>query len=484
MTDLLTRPATEILAALARKELSAVELLDMTLARSAAVNPRLNAVVAMDVAAARRAAEASDARRAQGLDGLAEGLAVTIKDAFDVAGLVSTGGAPAWRDRVPEKDAAGVARLRAAGAVIYGKTNVPPYSGDWVAENPIHGRTLNPWDPERSPGGSSGGACVAVATGMSALEFGSDLGGSIRWPAHCCGLFGLKPTWGLVSTRGHRPPPPGIEVDADLSVAGPITRSARDLDLALAIMAGPPALDGVRPQIAPPRKTSPKGLRVALWAEDPFAPADATVTEAARRAASLLAGAGAEVDDEARPGFRFAESFEVYSMLMHAIVAAGLPDKIRDRLAAEAANYAPGDISHPALQARAARLDVKTYAALQDRRAALKRAWDAFFTRYDVVLMPPAPVPAIPHPPAAMAERRLVVNGIARPYMDILHWVGLATVAHLPAAVAPVMRTDGGLPVGVQIVAAEGADRTAIAVAGMLEALGCRYEAPPLDGVA
>ncbi|MHB2168738.1 amidase [Alsobacter sp. R-9] len=481
--DLLCQPATAMLAALARREVSAVELLDATLARIAAVNPALNAVVAMDAEAARAAARASDARRAAGVDGLLDGLPMTIKDAYDVAGLVSTAGAPAWAQRVPEEDAVPVARLRAAGAVILGKTNVPPYSGDWVAQNPVYGRTNSPWDPERSPGGSSGGAAAAVATGMSTLELGSDLGGSIRWPAHCTGLFGLKPTWGLVSMLGHRPPPPGLKREADLAVAGPLARSARDLDLMLSVIAGPQALDGILPTLDPPRRTAARGLRVALWAQDPFAPADHAVVAGVRRAAALLAEAGAEVDDEARPGFSFAESFEVYALLNHAIVAADLPEKVREKLAAEADTYPPGDLSHRALQCRAARMDAPLYRSLQDRRAALKRAWEAFFARWDVVLMPPAPVVAIPHPETPdVRARRLVVDGVERPYFDMLHWSGLATVSHLPAAVAPVMLTEAGLPTGVQIVAAEGADRTAIAVAGLLEGLGCGYRRPPVLG--
>lgn len=479
--DLLTRSATEILAALGRRELSAVELLDATLARIDAVNPRLNAVVAVDREGARRAAQASDERRARGIDGLLDGLPMTIKDAYDVAGLASTAGAPSWRDRVPEADAVPVARLRAAGAIVLGKTNVPPWSGDWVAENPHYGRTSNPWNLDRSPGGSSGGAVAALATGMTALELGSDLGGSIRWPAHATGVFGLKPTWGLVSMRGHRPPPPGIDIEADLAVAGPLGRSARDLDLMLSVIAGPPALDGVRPTIPPPRRPAPKGLRVAVWATERDAPVDHAVVAGVRRAAALLAGAGAEVDEEARPAFRFAEAFEVYALLNHAIVAAGLPEKIIARLAEEAAAYAPDDLSHRALQTRAVRMDAARFRSLQERRAALKRAWSAFFERFDVVLMPPAPVVAIPHPQEADVQaRRLIVDGIPRPYFDMLHWSGLATVAHLPAAVAPVMLSDTGLPTGVQIVAAEGADRTATAVAGMLEALGCGYRRPPI----
>lgn len=479
--DLLTRPATEILAALGRRDVSAVELLDATLARIEAVNPRVNAVVAIDREGARRAAQASDDRRARGIDGLLDGLPVTIKDAYDVAGVVSTAGAPSWRTRVAEADAVPVARLRAAGAVILGKTNVPPWSGDWVADNPHYGRTANPWDLGRSPGGSSGGAVAALATGMTALELGSDLGGSIRWPAHATGVFGLKPTWGLVSMRGHRPPPPGIDVEADLAVAGPLARSARDLDLMLSVIAGGPALDGVRPVLEPPRRTSPRGLRVAVWSGEPEAPVDRAVAAGVDRAAALLAAAGAHVDEAARPDFSFGDAFEVYALLNHAIVAAGLPDKVVARLAEEAASYAADDRSHRALQTRAVRMDAARFRNLQERRAGLKRAWSAFFAQYDVVLMPPAPVLAVPHPVEGDVQaRRLMVDGVARPWFDMLYWSGLATVAHLPAAVAPVMRAGDALPCGVQIVAAEGADRTAVAVAAMLEALGGGYRRPPI----
>lgn len=479
--DLLNAPAHAILAALARKDLTGVELLDETLERIAAVNPAINAIVALDTEAARTAAEQSDARRAAGRAKPLDGLVITVKDAFDVAGLVSTAGAPTFRERVPDKDAAAVARLRAAGCVILGKTNVPPFSGDFQAYNPIYGVTNNPWDHARSTGGSSGGAAAAVATGMSAFELGSDLGGSIRWPAHACGIFGLKPTWGLVSTRGHVPPQPGITAEGDLTVAGPLARSAADLDLILPVIAGPPDIDGVKPRLDPPRRTTPKGLRVAVWASDAFAPVDGSVAGAVEQAASLLAEAGATVDDAARPDFPFAEAFEVFALINHALVAAGLPQKVRDRLAADAANYAPGDLSHRALQARGARLDVATWATLQTRRASLKRAWDDFFRDWDVVLMPPAPVRAIPHDHSPdFHARTIAVNGAPRPYFDLMNWSSLATGAHLPAAVAPVTQTPDGLPLGVQIVCAEGADRTAIAVAGMLEALGCRYRVPPL----
>ncbi|GGC60657.1 amidase [Chelatococcus reniformis] len=480
--DLLTQSARAQLAALEAGATSAVELLDLTLARIAAVNPALNAVVALDAAAARAAAQASDARRRAGTAGALEGLPITVKDAYSTQGLVSTGGAPAYRDRIPEADAAAVARLRSAGAVIVGKTNVPLFSGDFQSFNAVYGATNNPWDVSRTPGGSSGGAAAAVATGMASFELGSDIGGSIRWPAHACGLYGLKTTWGLVSLRGHVPPPPGVDAENDLGVAGPLARSAADLDLILAVIAGPPALDGVKPQLAPPRASEPKELRLALWLDEPMAPVSRAVADAVSEAARLLAGAGATVEATARPAFAFAEAFEVYALMNHAITVAGLPEKVRERLAADAAAYAPGDLAHKALQARGALVGAAEWAALRARRDALKRAWEAFFDTYDAVLMPPAPVAAIHHDHGRDIHGRSLDlgDGATLPYFDFLKWSSLATVAQLPAAVAPVLHSPGGLPAGVQIVAAEGADRTAVAVAGMLESLTGGFVPPPL----
>src|SRR5690606_4762015 len=222
-----------------------------------------------------------------------------------------------------------------------------------------------------------------------------------------------------------------------------------------------------------------RGLRVAVWAEEPLAPVDAEVAAGVAHAASLLAEAGAIVDERARPNFAFAEAFEVYALLNDAIVAAGLPQKVRDRLAADAANYAPGDLSHRALQARGARLDVATWRRLRERRRVLAVQRAAFFAASDSVLLPPAPVAAIPHDQAPDIHARTIdVNGTQRPYFDFLLWSSLASAAHLPAVVAPVMRTAAGLPTGVQIVATEWADATAIAVARLLEERGCRFVPP------
>jgi amidase len=479
----LTTSATALRKALLARRFSAADLLEASLARIDALNPRLNAVVAEDREAARAMAKASDARIAAGSARPLEGLPITIKDAFDVAGRPSSGGLPAYRERIPTEDAAAVARLRAAGAVIIGKTNVPVFSGDFQSYNPAHGVTNNPWDEARSPGGSSGGAAVAVATGMSAFELGSDLGSSIRWPAHACGVFGLKTSWGLVSTWGAIPPPPERRTarNVDLMVAGPITRAAEDLDLILPVIAGPRNVALACPPLPEPRARSARGLRVALWAEDSFAPVDREISEAVREAARRLAEAGAVIDETARPSVSLADAFEVYALLNHAVVAYGLPPKVRARIQAQASRFSPGDLSHQALQARGARMTPGLYHHLAQRRLAQKRQWARFFTRYDVVLCPPAPVAAIPHDHSPdIHARRLIVNGEPRPYLDFLLWAALATGADLPALCAPVMQSREGLPLGVQIIAPFGEDRTAIAVGAMLEEAGSRFTPPPL----
>ena len=482
MIDLLS-PAHVTAAALRNRDISAAELLHAALARIDALNPSLNAVVAQDREAASAMVRESDRRIAAGNPRPLEGLPITIKDAFDVRGLISTGGNPGYRDRLPEEDATAVARLRQAGAVIIGKTNVPFFSFDFQSTNPLHGTTNNPWDVSRSPGGSSGGAAVAVATGMAAFELGSDLGGSIRWPAHATGVFGLKPSWGQVSTWGCIPPPPEKRTvrNGDLIVAGPIARSAADLDLLLPIISGGRDITVPGAALKPPRRTDAKGLRVALWSDDPFAPTDAPVRAAVEQAARLLETQGAIVDTQARPGLRFEDAFEIYSLLNHAFVAYSLPVKVRAKLQAMAASVSPHDLSHRALQARGARMTPGFYQLIQQRRMALKRQWVRFFTQYDVVLCPPAPVAAIPHDHAPDVHARVLqVNGGTRPYMDFLVWSSLATGADLPAVSAPVMRSSLGLPLGVQIIAAEGEDRTAIAVAAMIERATGGFVPPPM----
>jgi amidase len=475
--------ATNIRATLLRRDFSACDLLEAALTTIAHLNPALNAIVQMDVAAAWRAAADSDARIARGEARPLEGLPVTVKDCFETGGMVTAAGSPALQKYIPGEDASAVARLRRAGAMILGKTNVPLLTGDFQTTNSVYGTTNNPWNLDFSPGGSSGGAAVAIATGMSALEIGSDLAGSIRWPAHCCGIFGLKTTWNIIATYGHIPPMPDmrLERNPELLVAGPLARSAADLGLALDVLAGPrdPAIPVQT--LLPARKTSPEGLRVALWLDEPLAPVDVTVEEAVRKAALLLEKSGAIVDAAARPAFSFEEAWEVSAVLVHALIGIGLPEKTRERLAAREHIFFNGDLSHRALQARGMRLATSDFIDIQARRQRLHEAWARFFEDFDVVLCPPAPTGAIRHDLRSDPHARFIeVNGILRPYFDLMPWACLATGAGLPAAVAPVMLGEDGLPRGVQIIAASREDRTTIACAAMLESAGCGFMAAPM----
>ncbi len=482
-SDPLLLSVADQIALLKNRKLSAVELLTLTLKRIDRLNPTLNAVVYRNDVSALAAANLADARYQCSEARPLEGLPITIKDAMDVADFPSTGGSPGLKDRIPTVDAIAVARLRQAGAIIVGRTNVPVFSGDFQCFNPMHGVTSNPWNTDFSSGGSSGGAAVAVATGMSSFEIGSDQGSSVRWPAATNGIQGLKTSWGLVSNWGIIPPPPEKRTDrnVELVAIGPMTRHASDLDLLLDILSGPRNIAVSGPALSAPRHLTPKGLRVAVWLDEPFAPVDAAVSDGVRHAARLLVDNGAIVDESARPAFRFEEAYKVFALLNHWIVGYGLPPRVRDKIAGQAAMVSTTDLSHRALQARGIRMTPGFYQEVNARRLRLMRQWAAFFTKYDVVLCPPAPVAALKHDhePNIMI-RTLDVNGVKVPYLNFLHWAALATGSNLPATVAPMGLTAQGMPRGVQIIGPFMEDRTPVAVSMMLQTLQGRFKIPPI----
>ena len=473
MSDPCLLSAVELSQMIGKRKISPGELLEACITRIERFNPLLNAVVQHDFERARGGARtASDLIAKGGKLPPLFGLPCTIKDAFEVSRLKSTGGSVSLKDHVPDSDADVVARVRRAGANIMGKTNVPFASGDFQSFNDIYGVTNNPYDLERTPGGSSGGPAAAVAAGMSAFEIGSDIGGSIRLPAHFCGLYGLKPSYGIVPLRGHIPPPPGYLAASDLAVAGPLARAARDLPLIFEAIAGPaddnPAW---RLEIPQARTCDPRDLRVAVWLEDEFTNVDSGSVALIEAAANALASAGAKVDFDARPDFTLRAAFVNYVLIMYAIIASDFPDEMRAEMIEAARTADPDDTSHATLQARATALNYADWLSLNQARARLQAKWATFFCSYDVVLCPVAPVPAFPHDHRGFTQRHLDVNGTERPYLDLVHWAGLATGGYLPAAVAPVGQTKSGLPVGVQIIGPWLEDRTPMAVAAMLEKL-------------
>ena len=322
--ELLTRDATDQLAALSHKRISAVELLKAELARHEQTHGQLNAVVAVALERSLEHAAAIDELRARGEPlGLLAGLPMTVKDTFDAVGLPASSGLAELRRRQAE-DATAVRHARHAGAVIWGKTNTPVMAGDWQTFNDLYGATNNPWDVTRTPGGSSGGSAAALAAGVTALEIGSDIGGSLRVPASFCGVFSHKPTWGLVSQHGHVPPSPGSWSERDLNVIGPMARSARDLRLLLSVLE-----NGLMAPRAPPAEL--KGARIGLWINEPGFDLDPQVREVIETFAADLAAAGAEVTPISAP-VHMPTLVEAYRTLLGAVLGEDMPPKTARRL--------------------------------------------------------------------------------------------------------------------------------------------------------
>ncbi len=483
MTDLHFLPAAELCRLLADGEVSSVELLDHFLARVDKVDGPINAVVAIDAERARARAAEADAARARGESwGPLHGLPMTIKDAFETEGLVTTSGAPELRDHVPDRDADAVARLKAAGAVVFGKTNLPLYAGDLQSYNAVYGVTSNPWALDRTPGGSSGGAAAAVAAGLTGLELGSDIGGSIRNPAHFCGVFGHKASFGIIPGRGHIPGPPGSLSAADVGVFGPMGRSAADLALGLDVLAGPDERDGVawRLDLPPARNGGAlPGLRVATWFDDEACPIAADVRDCLDDAAAALADGGATVVP-ASPAVTLRDLGRSWEDLVLPIMSAGLPQEAFDGFAPiEQVPEAP-DEDVPTRSLRSITMRHRRWLSVDERRQHHRAAFADFFRHHDVLLAPVMPVAAFRHDTESeLPFRTIEVDGVTRPYMDGLVWNGGIGTVLVPVSVPPVGRTPGGLPVGVQVVAPFLEDRTAIAVAGHLERLLGGFTPPP-----
>jgi amidase len=483
MTEPGLRSASALLRSLRDREISSRELLEHYLDRVERLNPRLRAVVTLDAERARRRADAADAALARGEStGPLHGLPISVKDCFESKGLRTTAGSTRLADHVPDRDAVALARLEAAGAVLFAKTNTPSLAMDFQTHNALFGTTCNPWNAERTPGGSSGGSAAAIAAGLAGLELGSDIGGSIRVPSSWCGIFGHKPSWGIVPERGHIPGWPGALREDDINVAGPMGRSAADLALALDVLAGP--LDDKarawKLALPPPRRSRLRDFRVAAWLDDPACPVDAAVRERLAAAVDALGRAGVAVDERARPGFELERAVGLYRRLMVPINGAVMADAEFAALV-KRAESAPDANDEMTQFLRGISLRHRDWLLLHEERERLRAQWAAFFERFDVLLCPITPVTAIRHDHAEpMVLRTLTVDGASRPYTNLLAWPGFVGVAHLPATVAPAGRARDGMPVGIQIVAPYLEDRTSLAFAAHLEELLGGFEAPPL----
>jgi amidase len=481
--DLAYRSATELVATLARREISATELLARSIARIEALDGRINAVVVRDFVRARAQAEAADAALARGERAPLLGLPITVKESFNVAGLPTTWGLPESRGFVPQEDAVAVQRLKAAGAVVLGKTNVMRNLADWQAHNDVYGTTRNPWDESRTPGGSSGGSAAALAAGYVALEIGSDIGGSLRAPAQFCGVYSHKPSHGLLPMRGHTPPGlSALPAQTDLAVIGPMARSAVDLALALDILAGPdiPLSTAYRLALPPPRHTRLRDFRVLVLTEHPVVATAAAVRGPIERLAERLERQGAKLGRSSPLLPDPVLAAKTYVHLLMSFVGAEMPEEAYRHVAAKMAAVPP-DVDTPELwPSRGLVLSHRDWLHADRIRAAQQQQWRELFKEWDVVLAPPMPTPAFPHEHAPDWEsRRILIDGAERPYGEQGLWAGVATMPGLPATTIPLERTGSGLPTGVQIIGPFLEDWTTIEFARLVEQEFGGFVPPP-----
>jgi len=440
------KSAVELASMIQDRELSSMELTRYFIERIERFDEKLNAVVVRDFDRALDSAKAADDTCSRGEKlGPLHGVPMTIKESFNITGHATTWGVPSYKENIAATDAEAVKAFKTAGAHFLGKTNVPFMLGEFQSFNEIYGVTNNPWDTTRGPGGSSGGAAAALAAGLTALEFGSDLGGSIRNPAHYCGVYSHKPTWGIIPQQGHEHPcfPPVPE----LVVVGPLARSAGDLAQAFDLTAGADPLNslGWRLNIPVARPTSLRGLRIAVWPDSEFAPVDREISDRIQRLADFLASQGAVVSDKARPSINWADSLGTYLGFLNGINA-WIPSASQEQT-----------------------FDHGTWLKLRHQQTSLRKRWNAFFEEWDILLCPIMATTAFPHDHTPLESRTLSVNGQRQPYFMQIFWPSLATVANLPATVFPTGLSNAGLPLGLQAIGREFGDLTTIGFARLME---------------
>jgi len=479
------KTATELSVALAAKQVSAVELAQDAIGRIERHDGKINAVCVRDFDRGLAAARAADAARGRGETGPLLGIPLTVKESYNVAGLPTTWGNPAQKDFIPPQDALSISRIKQAGGVLLGKTNVPLGLGDWQSYNDIYGTTNNPYDLGRTPGGSSGGSSAALAAGYGALSMGSDIGGSLRVPAFHCGVYAHKPTFALVPSRGHTPPPlPPLPFDRDLAVIGPMARSAADLTLLLDVVAGPDPLEaGIAYQLAlpPPRHRELKHFRVLLIDTDPVMPTSNSVRSAIETLANNLGKAGVTVTRTSPLLPDFAASSRLYMRMLMSFLAASFTPDIYAGAVAAAAQLPPDNSSLAAERLRGIALDHRDWLMADGGRARLRAQWRELFKSFDTVICPVMPTPAYPHDHSPDQDmRRIDIDGRDYVYPDQLAWPGIATLPGLPATAIPIGFSPEGLPVGVQIVGPWLEDRTPLRLAELIEREFGGFVPPPM----
>jgi len=479
--NLASHSASKLVKTIKKKRISSRELLEFYIERYKRLNPRINAIVATDFENARKRAKAADAALAKGKDwGPLHGLPMTIKDNIEVVGMPTTYGMPLFKNFMPSQNTDVAQSLLNAGAIIFGKTNLPLMGMDTQSFNEVYGQTNNPWDVTRTPGGSSGGAAAAIASGLTGLEIGNDIGGSIRMPAHFCGIYGHKSSYNIISWHGGDRPWKLLNaqyihtdyfMDFDLLVHGPLARSAEDLKLAMEIIVGPPSYQSkaIKIKLPPPRKTRLKDFRVGLWLDDPLFPPDTEVSKCLRNIIERLAKAGVNLKTK-KPDIELKQCFELQGDLQAMTLSHTLPQNIFDWAVNQLKTLKDEDQSMIARWVRAATAYHRDWNKLNQIRAVIRQKWAEYFNEFDVLLCPVVRIAAYPHDHTDITKRVTRFNDQDLNHWDVVGpWNSLSLVAYLPATAAPIGFTSNGLPVGIQIVGPYLEDYTPIQFAMLLE---------------
>ena len=463
-----------------------MELLEVFKTRYEKLNPDLNALVSERFKHALEEAKIADKDLEKGKSrGPLHGVPITIKDNLEVKGFPCTAGSEDFKNHISKKSADVVLSLKKAGAIVFAKSNLPRFGEDFQTYNDLYGTTNNPWDTTKTPGGSSGGAAAAVAAGMTSFEIGNDIGGSIRHPANFCGVYGHKPTFGIVPKRGIIPPPPGIftgdyTLPADILVNGPIARAPEDLDQIMDLIVQPEADNrkAWKIKLPAPKKKNLKEYKVGIWLDDPACPVDTRVLNRIQRVVDSIANAGAQIEDR-RPEVEFARAFKVFTTLLNSFMSAGTPQKLYDQWVEKEKELGSDKDDYQTEFIKASILRHRNWRLLDAERQILRQKWAEYFEKFDVLLCPVTPVTAFDHDHGSWFKRTIEVNGKALPYSNLLGWAGLTNSVYLPSTVAPIGISSNGLPIGIQIVAPYLGDKTSIHFAKLLKELVGGFTPPP-----
>lgn len=486
MTNWHFQSATDQARAIKNKDISAVELLEIYEKRVNQYNAELNALVATNFETAKKKAIEADRLLAEGRElGPLHGIPISIKDNLEAIGFPCTAGAKDFIKHVPSRNADVVQSLVDAGAIVLGKSNLPMFAQDFQTYNDLFSQTNNPWDTSRTPGGSSGGSAVSIAAGLSSLELGNDIGGSLRIPAHFNGIYAHKPSFGIVPSRGMVPPAPGIFTgdyvfNMDIVCNGPLARSPEDLDLMMDLIVQPEASERKAWSInlPPAKKRKLSDYKVGFWLNDEEYPVDQSIIACIKKVIDSLSNHGVAIEEK-HPNVLFGRSFDLFANLLNGVLGQAAPGNVFRSWIEKEPQLDKTAKDYQTKQMRGAIQRHRDWLMKDAERQIIRQKWQEFFDDFDILICPVAPVTAFLHDHGPWFSRTLTVNGKEVPYANIMSWAGLINGIYLPATIVPLGLTEEGLPCGIQLVGSYLNDKTCIQFAVLLKDLLGGFSPPP-----